>query len=63
MEQEKIVKFHVYCPLCDYKDLMETLEPCNECLSHPTNTNSCLPVNFQRKNSTIKEILETVEEG
>lgn len=46
---EKEVYFHEYCKLCNYKDLDESKDPCNECLTEPVNANSHKPVCFKEK--------------
>ena len=43
------VGFDKYCPLCKYEKLIETNEPCNECLSYSHNENSEKPVLFAEK--------------
>lgn len=45
----KEVYFNEYCKLCKNNLVNETEDPCNECLSHPTNTNSHKPVMFEKK--------------
>lgn len=44
--KDKFVDFHLYCPKCQHKDLPETEDPCNECLTEPVNENSHKPVNY-----------------
>ncbi len=46
---EKEVNFEKYCPRCIYKDLEETLDPCNDCLDYPMNENTEKPVRFKEK--------------
>ena len=36
----KEVNFPKYCPLCEYADLYEEKDPCNECLGIPMNEHS-----------------------
>ena len=48
-DNEKIVEFIIYCPKCEFKDTVETEEPCNECLTSPVNIDSQKPVNFKEK--------------
>ena len=43
------VNFNTYCDLCKNKDVPETEEPCNECLSEPTNLYSTKPINFEER--------------
>lgn len=50
MEQiEKEVYFDKYCETCKHKDVPMTEDPCDECLSNPTNTYSHKPVNLEGK--------------
>ena len=44
------VYFHEYCEKCEYKDVDEVKDPCNECLSEPANLYSHKPVKFKEKN-------------
>lgn len=46
-EQEKEVRFDIWCDKCVHKDLEETKDPCNECLDYPSNTNSTKPRFFK----------------
>ena len=46
---EKEVRFDLYCPKCEHKDLKETLDPCNDCLARGFNENSKKPVYFKEK--------------
>ena len=43
---EKEVYFNQYCPKCKHKDVPETEDPCNECLTEPVNEYSHKPVRF-----------------
>jgi hypothetical protein len=47
--ETKIVYFDKYCPVCKYQTLNKTEDPCNECLTNPSNINSHKPVNFEEK--------------
>ena len=40
----KEVDFKTYCKTCEYKDLEEKFDPCNDCLAEPMNANSDKPV-------------------
>ena len=44
---EKIVDFYLYCPTCAYFGKEEHEDPCNECLTYPTNEDSQKPVNYK----------------
>lgn len=43
----KEVYFNEYCETCKYKDLEESEEPCNECLTNPVNEHSHKPVKYE----------------
>ena len=45
----KEVRFDEFCKLCKHKDLKDTDEPCNECLTNPVNLHSRKPVNFEEE--------------
>lgn len=49
MNDPKICDFAKYCPLCQNNDLEETLDPCNDCLTHTTNIDSHKPVRFKEE--------------
>ena len=51
LNPEKIVEFHKYCELCEYKNKSETDDPCFECLDNPVNVYSHRPVKFKMKPS------------
>ncbi len=44
---KKEVFFIRYCPKCKHKDVPETEDPCNECLTEPANEYSHKPVKFE----------------
>lgn len=46
-ELYKEVYFYEYCETCKYKDLKENEEPCEECLSEPTNLYSHKPIKYE----------------
>lgn len=41
------VDFNTYCKLCKHKDVLETDDPCNECLEQGYNYNTSKPVNYK----------------
>lgn len=45
----KIVEFSEYCYKCKNKDVVETEDPCNECLKTPVNEDSHKPINFEEE--------------
>lgn len=45
----KEVHFHEYCKTCKNRGVKNTDEPCNECLSEPTNLNTHRPVKYEKK--------------
>ena len=49
IENTKEVYFHEYCPKCVHKDVDETEDPCNECMTHFYMINSHKPYNFKEK--------------
>lgn len=48
-ENEQIVDFHKYCHECKHETLIETEEPCAECLGEPINDETAAPIHFVRK--------------
>ena len=40
----KEVDFKTYCKTCEYKDLEEKFDPCNDCLAESMNANSDKPI-------------------
>lgn len=42
----KEVYFSDYCSKCKHERVLETEDPCNECLTYPSNEDSHKPVNF-----------------
>lgn len=51
----KEVNFSKYCPLCEYADLYEEKDPCNECLGIPMNEHSEKPVCYKPNEKKIKK--------
>ena len=45
----KEVWFWDWCPKCKYCDLKESEDPCDDCLSEPSNEDSHKPVYFKEK--------------
>lgn len=45
----KEVYFNQYCKTCEYKNLKESEESCDECLSNPINEYSHKPINYKEK--------------
>lgn len=43
----KEVYFAQYCKTCKYKDVDDTKDPCNDCLSEPCNLHSHKPVKYE----------------
>lgn len=44
---EQLVNFHDYCAKCRYNHLDENMEPCDTCLSEPTNVECEKPINYK----------------
>ena len=42
-----IVNFKKWCPKCKYHNVIETDDPCNECLEHGANEATDKPVLYQ----------------
>ena len=51
----KEVNFSKYCPLCEYADLYEEKDPCNECLGVPMYEHSEKPVCYKPDEKKIKK--------
>lgn len=51
----KEVRFDKYCETCENKNLSETSDICDECLSNPTNLNSEKPINWKQDASSNKK--------
>ena len=51
---EKIVDFS-NCITCKWYPLSEYDEPCHECLNNPTNTNSRIPLNYEKAEKKEKK--------
>ena len=44
----KLVEFHKFCKKCKNRSVLETLEPCNECLSEGGRLYSKRPLHFEK---------------
>ena len=44
---DKEVYFDQYCPTCMNGNLPATQEPCNDCLTYPTNQYSHKPIRYE----------------
>ena len=45
---EKEVLYSEYCSKCAHKKVKETEDPCNECLTYPSNIDSHKPLKFEK---------------
>lgn len=45
----KEVYFHEYCQKCKNRNVPDTEEPCDECLSEPINMYTHEPVKYEKK--------------
>ena len=54
MSNYKEVYFNEYCSKCKYKDTLESDDPCDECLTNPSNIDSHKPINFKENNDIAK---------
>lgn len=53
---EKEVRFDEFCFRCQFKDIDEGENPCNECLHHPVNLHSRIPTEFKEaKNASANK--------
>ena len=46
-DNEKEVRYDIYCKKCKHKELPENMDPCWDCLTNPVNWNSKKPVYFE----------------
>lgn len=49
INKDKIVEFDKHCQNCVHRDLPETEDPCNECLTEPVNEYSHRPVKYKER--------------
>lgn len=54
------VRFMDYCKTCKFKNLKDSDEPCNECLSNSVNENSHKPVKYE-KGKVMKKIISVFD--
>ena len=59
---DKIVDFHKYCKTCEFKNFSEADQPCDECLSNPTNTYSQKPTCYKPNEKLVKQEAKKEEE-
>lgn len=45
--RDKEVYFYNYCSHCKHKDVKETHDPCNECLTQSWNEGTHKPIKFE----------------
>ena len=55
INSQKEVYFHEYCKTCQFADVKETEEPCNECLTNPVNDYSHKPVKYIEDKRRVKQ--------
>lgn len=51
----KIVRFDIYCPKCVHRDVSETDDPCNRCLTQGWNEDSNKPIEYKAKDEEEKK--------
>lgn len=51
MKNHKEVIFNAWCRICKHYNKKENEEPCEECLSEPTNLHSEKPVKYERSHT------------
>lgn len=54
---DKEVRYDLYCKSCEFNPLPASDDPCNECLGHPSNEDSKVPVNFKKATALINYFL------
>lgn len=54
-EGYKFVNFEKHCELCKHYKLVETENPCNQCLAEPVNLYTEKPVYFEETKNRKKE--------
>ncbi len=45
----KEADYHKYCRICKHAKVLETDDPCNDCLNQPYNIDSRKPINFEEQ--------------
>lgn len=53
---DKIVEYVLFCHRCKHLGKNQYEEPCNACLSNPSNVNSRKPVNFELDEEAEKKL-------
>ena len=59
MTGDKIVRFDIYCPLCEYAARGEKYDPCCECLDIGGRVDSERPINYEARDGMSAETEET----
>ncbi len=47
-QNEREVLYSQYCKTCRHVNVPETEDPCNECLTYPSNIDSHKPINYEK---------------
>ena len=45
----KFVDFYIYCQKCKHKNVIESEDPCHECLNEPVREDSRKPIKYEEK--------------
>jgi len=45
---DRLVDFYYWCPLCEHFELEETEDPCNSCLANGGNVKSTKPIYWKQ---------------
>lgn len=48
-EDQREVRFDLYCEKCAHKGVDDVKEPCNECLDNPMNVHTDRPIKYEEK--------------
>ena len=56
-ERTKEVRFDIYCKSCKYWATSASNDPCNDCLGHPSNGVSHVPIYYKKAGPMINYII------
>ena len=45
----RFVEFDIYCKKCEYRNLEDFKDPCNECLEEPARIGTNIPLCYKEK--------------
>lgn len=53
--QEREVRFDLYCKKCQYQDSPQNEDPCDSCLGEPYNYDTDRPVKYVKSTKKVKK--------